>query len=282
MTEIAEIAEVATRFGPYERSWTPRDCIIYALGVGAGTDELAYTTDTTADHPQRVIPTFMINQGLGGRGFRQAWIGDPTRTVHAGHRLEVLAPVPTRGTVVSEGEVVERVPKGSGQLVTVRWTATDPGTGAVAFRNTIAYFVREAPADGASRASAHPLGRPVPDGPPDVEVTEPTLPTQALLYRCAGDPNVIHTDPAVARAVGFRGPILHGLCTLGFATRAVLRTVCGGEPGRLRAVECRFANPGYPGDALTTAVWRVDGGAGFRTRTQDGVVLVDRGFVAVD
>lgn len=283
MTVSSKLADptTPTEFGPYERRWNARDCIIYALGVGAGTDELAYTTDSTREHPQEVIPTFMINQGLGGRGFRQSWIGDPRLTVHAGHRLVLRAPVPTVGSVRSSGQVVEIVPKGSGRLVTVEWRShAEDGT--LVCENTISYFVREPVEGDVSEPSAFALGRSLPDGPPDLEISEQTLPTQALLYRCSGDPNVIHTDPTVARAVGFKGPILHGLCTLGFAARALLRTVCGGDTSQLRSVECRFATPGYPGDTLTTSIWRVSGGAVFRTNNQEGAVLLDRGFVGTE
>ena len=83
----------------------------------------------------------------------------------------------------------------------------------------------------------------------------------------------------MAGSAGFRGPILHGLCTLGFAARALLRVVCDDDPSAFRSVDCRFVNPGYPGDALTTQIWTVPGGGCFRTCDQDGTVLLDRGFL---
>ncbi|WP_179276882.1 MaoC family dehydratase [Rhodococcus sp. RS1C4] len=270
-----------TEFGPYDRSWNKRDCIIYALGVGAGIDELAYTTDTTRWAPQQVIPSFLINQGIGGRGFRQEWIGDPKRTVHAGHRLVIHSPISAIGAVKTSGHVVETIPKSSGRLVTVVWESRDAESNVLVASNTIAYFVREPDANSASVESRFALGRRVPDCAPSAEVSEQTLTTQALLYRCSGDPNLIHTDPEVARAVGFKGPIMHGLCTLGFATRAILKTFCAGDTQSLRSIECRFAAPAYPGDTLTTALWRTEDGVAFRTRNQDGVVLLDLGHVAL-
>ncbi len=269
-------------FGPYERQWSRRDSIIYALGVGAGTDELQYTTDSTAKRPQQVIPTFMINQGVGGRGFQQSWIGEPNLTVHAGHRLVLHASVAAEGSVQTEGRITEVSPKRSGRLVTVEWQSHNTTAGQLVCENTISYFVREPVPAGMSRPSRYVIGRPVPGAPPTEKITESTLATQALLYRCSGDPNVIHTDPEVAKAVGFKGPILHGLCTLGFAARAILSTVCDGDPGVFRSVECRFVSPGYPGDTLTTSIWHVPGGASFRTSNQDGTVLLDRGFVAIE
>ena len=42
---------------PSRRSWTSKDALLYAVGVGAGTDELQFTTENTKDTPQKVLPT---------------------------------------------------------------------------------------------------------------------------------------------------------------------------------------------------------------------------------
>ena len=33
--------------GPVTRSWTSKDALLYAVGIGAGTDELRFTTENT-------------------------------------------------------------------------------------------------------------------------------------------------------------------------------------------------------------------------------------------
>jgi len=114
---------------------------------------------------------------------------------------------------------------------------------------------------------------------------------QTLLYRHAGnDANAIHIDPAVAEQAGFKGPILAGQNTLGFAARAAIEAVCGRDPTRVRSIDGRFAAPGYNGDRLTTELWFGMGvGAdtrgrlvvAFRVVNQDGAVLVDRGRVTI-
>ena len=95
-----------------------------------------------------------------------------------------------------------------------------------------------------------------------------THPEQALLYRLSGDRATIHSDPAVARRAGFEGPILHGLCTFGFAGRALLHAACGDDPARFRAMEGRFAKPAYPGDELVTEIWLGEETAFFETATR--------------
>ena len=46
-----------------KRSWTSKDGLLYAVGVGAGTSELPYTTENTKDTPQRVLPTMAVILG---------------------------------------------------------------------------------------------------------------------------------------------------------------------------------------------------------------------------
>jgi acyl dehydratase len=126
-----------------------------------------------------------------------------------------------------------------------------------------------------------------PERPPDFEVSYATLPVQSLLYRHGGhDPHPIHVDPEVARRGGMKAPILMGLNTLGMAGRALLHEVGGSEPGRLRAIQGRFASPAYNGDTLMTQMWVGDDvGARsgeddvvlYRVLSQEGTVLLDRG-----
>lgn len=98
---------------------------------------------------------------------------------------------------------------------------------------------------------------PTPKGPPHHQVEETTLPNQTHIFRLSGDYNPLHIDPALAQMVGFPGPILHGLSTYGFASRALLKTYCGNDPSRLKNMRVRFANPVLPGDTLVTQMWRV-------------------------
>jgi acyl dehydratase len=101
---------------------------------------------------------------------------------------------------------------------------------------------------------------PVPGRAPDFEVAIPTLPQQAALYRLLGDRNPLHIDPEMATRVGFKGPILHGLCTYGVAARAILRACCDNDPTRMEGLDVRFSSPVYPGETVTTRIWR-DGNA---------------------
>lgn len=89
----------------------------------------------------------------------------------------------------------------------------------------------------------------------DHEVFTPTLPNQHLAYRLTGDFNNLHIDPVLARKLGFTQPILHGMCTLALATRALLRTLCDNDASRFRRVAARLVAPVLPGQTLVTQIW---------------------------
>ena len=117
----------------------------------------------------------------------------------------------------------------------------------------------------------------IPDRKADHEVTYVTREDQALTYRLSGDRNPLHSDPSFAAIGGFDRPILHGLCTYGFTGRALLHSLCDGDPSRFKGMDGRFSKPVMPGDTLTISMW-VDGQeALFQTKNQDGDVVFDQG-----
>ncbi|MDA2960674.1 MAG: enoyl-CoA hydratase, partial [Actinomycetota bacterium] len=50
---------------PVDVTWDSKDCLLYAVGVGATTAELAFTTENTAGVDQAVLPTFPVVLGWG-------------------------------------------------------------------------------------------------------------------------------------------------------------------------------------------------------------------------
>lgn len=69
-----------------------------------------------------------------------------------------------------------------------------------------------------------------------------------------------YIDPKIGEAAGFGGVILHGLSTFGFAARAVVAAVGGGDPRALKYFGVRFTSPVKPGDSLETSIWEVGPG----------------------
>lgn len=277
---------VGSKGDPTEHSWRSKDAILYALGVGAGVDELAFVTENTMDTPQRVLPTMGVVLGAGGFG-AMAKIGtfNPAMLVHGEQSVELLGEIPVEGTVSTLAEITAIYDKGKGAVVVTESVSTDVATGEPLFKNRMSAYIRGEGGFGGDRGPSGPQNE-APDRDPDHTVTYQTRIDQALLYRLSGDRNPLHSDPAFAAMGGFDRPILHGLCTYGFTGRALLHTLCGSDPGNFARMDGRFSSPVFPGEALTVSMWELGADdessnrkAVFRTTGDDGRTVLDSGLL---
>jgi len=266
----------------HEVSWTSKDALLYAVGIGAGSAELPYTTENTNGVDQQVFPTFAVVVGWGGESaMRNIGTFNPALLVHGQQATTLHKPLPVRGSVSMQGRVVAMYDKGKAAVVVTETVATDLADGRPMFANLSSAFIRGEGGWGGDRGPGGPQNVP-PERAPDHEVTYQTSPGQALLYRLSGDRNPLHSDPSFAAMGGFERPILHGLCTYGFTGRAVLHTLCGSDASRFRHIEGRFTSPVLPGEALTVAMWETgDGEAVFTTSVGDRPVI-DQGLLRFD
>jgi acyl dehydratase len=243
---------VGKKLEPVKTRHTQRDVMLYALGVGCGTDELQFTyeRDLQVLPTFAVIPAFPAMLNLGG-----AMQVNPMMILHGEQRIELCAPIPTEGVITTTPTIKAMYDKGKGALVVVETESVDD-KGRLLFRNTSGIFARGEGGFGGDRGPSGPKNV-VPDRRPDKSVSFKTRPDQALLYRLSGDMNPLHADPDFAKMAGFERPILHGLCTYGFAGRAVLQAYCGNDPARLKSLEVRFSGVVFPGETITTDMWQV-------------------------
>jgi acyl dehydratase len=239
---------------PAEHAYDWKDCIVYALGVGAKIDELDVICEMNGP---KVLPTFAVVPSFAAMGGVLAKLGaNVAMIVHGEQAIRLHRPIPPKGTFRTVAEVKGIYDKGTGALAVVEAKTSDD-KGEPVFDNVFSIFVRGAGGFGGDRGPETVAVEP-PDRAPDFEVTERTSPEQAALYRLSGDYNPLHILPQVAKMVGFEKPILHGLCTYGFAGRAIVRGACGGDVARLKAFAARFSAPVFPGDELTTQGWKLD------------------------
>jgi len=277
---------------PKRIQWSPNDCSLYALSLGATFDELSFVAEEAIGHPQQVFPTFVLagvmahesaswtHPGLGTGDYEIHQI------VHGEQRLELFSRVEPSGDVMVRTRVAGIYDKGSGALLDLEVLADDRATGDPLFAATTSMFIRGEGGFGGEPTPERPQ-RVAPERQPDVEFSYTTLEIQSLLYRHGGhDPHPIHLDPEVARRGGMKAPILMGLNTLGIAGRALIHAVAESDPDRLRTIEGRFSSPAYNGDVLSTQIWVGEdvGGDGiddrvalYRVVNQDGDILLDRG-----
>lgn len=260
----------------FEYDW--RTCATYALGIGAGTGELDYTWEGHDDF--KVYPTFSVvpTMPIVMDALKRV-NADFKRLVHGAQTITLHDAIPKAGTLRNTGRISEVQDKGKGAVVLIDTETTD-GAGQKVFDTRWSIFCRGQGDFGGERGEKETLPEPKPDAAPAFETTMQTLPQQALIYRLSGDLNPLHVDPELAKKVGFDRPILHGLCTYGFAQRAVVEHLCGGDPTRLRRFSARFSGVVFPGDALevravpATAAdtWLLETRVGDRTVLSHGVV----------
>jgi acyl dehydratase len=291
---------VGTKGEPQRTTWTSTDCLLYALSVGAGAEdpsrELAFTTENTAGVTQRALPGMAVVVGplAGGNSLDEIGSIDETMVVHGEQGITFHRELPVEGTLVAVSEVVGLYDKGKGALVVTQSTCVLAGTSEPLFDLRSSLFIKGEGGWGGDRGPRSPLRGPLgpgsapastrpllPERPADAEVTYATRRDQALLYRLNGDRFPLHSDPEFAIAAGFDRPILHGLCTYGFTTRALLAVLCDEDPARFTSVDGRFSSPVMPGESLTVRIWRTgQGAATFQTFGDDGRVVIDAGVCA--
>jgi acyl dehydratase len=262
---------------PTVATWESKDCLLYAIGVGAGaTDptrfELEFTTENSDGVTQRVLPTFPLVVSSGPGVLDALGPFDRAKMVHGEQSIELFAPLSVSGRVSLVASITGIYDKGSAALVVFRTDATNVADGELRWSLTTSLFIRGEGGWGGERGPSTKAE--FPERPADHTVTYSTRPDQPLIYRLCGDRNPLHSDPAFAARAGFARPILHGLCNFGFTGRALLHCLCASNPDRFRFMSGRFSKPVMPGEDLLVSIWEVEREqAVFQTATSTGVVL---------
>ncbi|KPF72431.1 3-alpha,7-alpha,12-alpha-trihydroxy-5-beta-cholest-24-enoyl-CoA hydratase [Bosea sp. AAP35] len=252
-------------------SW--RDSVVYALGLGFGLDpldegQLAFVDETKL----KAVPTMANVLAYPGFWMRHLDTGiDWVKVVHGEQAMTMHQPLPPEGEIVGRTRIVDIVDKGPGKgaLVYAEREIRNGADGVLLATLLQTVFCRgDGGFGGKSESPRRP--HPTPDRAADLSIALPTHPQLALIYRLSGDLNPLHADPATAAKAGYERPILHGLATYGIAGHALMKALCGYEPGRFRAIDARFSAPVYPGETITTDIWREgEGQAAFRCRVAD-------------
>lgn len=268
---------IGKKIGPLTKEYTWKDVVLYALGVGAGFDELEYCYEQNL----KVIPSFSIASVF--EFLQQVGVdsnADLSGILHGGQDIIFHSPIPTEGKLTTEGVITHMYDKGAdkGALV-VAEAETFHSNGQKLFTNIFTIFSRKDGGFGGDPGPSKKLE--FPDRPPDFEEQANPSPDQPLLYRLSGDMFMLHADPEFAKASGFEKPIMHGLCTHGYACRALVKHLFPGEPERMSRLQVRFSRTLYPGESVTTQIWKMEEGRGlFRTlNAQKGDVVIDQGIV---
>jgi len=272
-----DLSVVGKPTAPAAFSYTWKDTVLYALGIGARKDELDYLYEGRGP---KVYPSFAVVPMFGPMLEVIAKCGgDMSMVVHGGERVLLRKPFAPSGTVMTTATARGIYDLRRLACVLID-TETKDASGDVVCVSTANILFRGAGGFGGSPPPKDPSGIDVPkDRPADFRVEETTSAEQALLYRLSGDVNPLHADPAFAKMVGFdQGPILHGLATYGYMVRHAAKGACGGDASKITGFEAQFRKPVWPGDTLVTQGWRVGPGRialSVSVKERDETVLKD-------
>ena len=257
-------------------SYDEKDLALYALGVGAGqhaeSDDLKYVYENNPSF--QALPTFGVIPPMGAM-FEQMKKGVTApglnygfdRILHGEQYTELKRPLPPHAKLTHKAKVKDIFDKGKGAVVVMAITTTDEQGNELVY-NEMSTFVRGAGGWGGDRGPSAEKNV-APERAPDAVVEEKIAEDQALLYRLSGDINPLHVDPEFAKAFGFTKPILHGLCTFGFASRHVIKAMAQNDARYFKSIQVRFSDSVFPGETLVTEMWKEGEKIVFRCKVKE-------------
>nr|AFK34726.1 unknown [Lotus japonicus] len=275
-------------------SYTERDSALYALGIGAcasnavDADELKFVYHEDGQESIKVLPTFAAIIALGSAAFDLPGLQfDPRLLLHGQQYIELYKPFPSSCHIHNKVSLAGLHDKGKAAILEVETKSYEKESGDLLCMNRSTVYLRGA--GGFSNSSKpfsysnYPLNQTsavkIPDSKPFSVFEDHTQASQALLYRLSGDYNPLHSDPMIAKVAGFSQPILHGLCTLGFAVRAIIKNICKGDPDMIKSIAGRFFLHVYPGETLVTEMWLEGLRVIYRTMVKERKRTVLSGYV---
>lgn len=246
--------------GTRTRSYRQEEALLYAVAVGARPDELDMVYERVA---RNALPTWATALGIWVTEAASAALGyEQDAVLHISQGLRLYQPLPLAGEIEMSGAVTGVFDKGSAAVVHIRATSAW-------FDANYVMYVPGLGGLGGPRGTRERLDDLMPTVSSEIDVR----PDAAALYRLTGDPHPVHIDPEAARRVGHRGPILHGLCTLGMAVVATARQQ-GVSHNRIAGLHANWSHPAFPGQSLTVRSATTSKGVRFDA-AQAGIVVVD-------
>lgn len=265
-----DLSVIGIKTEPIVFEYTWQDVVLYNIGVGASEKDLAFVYEN-APGGLKVLPSFCVVPAM--RAFPR--LGDDLEwslMLHGEQVIRLSQPLPPQGKIIQVGEVLNIHDKGKGAVYRVRIKGrTKDGKDLYEAEWSI-FYVGAGGFGGDPGPKAEKIVPPE-GAKPDFSISEKVADNQAVIYRLSGDYNPLHLDPAAAKRGGFDRPILHGLCTYGFAARAIVNERLDGDVARLKEFSARFSDSVYPGDTLTTEGWKSGDGYIIQTRTDRSIVL---------
>ena len=258
-----------------EFSYSDRETMLYGLGIGFGKDPLNdEELKFVYERDLKTVPSMATVVSWGAGNMRESGI-NYLLVLHGEQRLKMHEPLPHSADILVDSSVKGVFDKGKekGALIITETDIKLKENENLLCTLSSTTFARGdggfgGPSDGA------PEPHLIPERKSDDEFSADTEPNQALIYRLSGDRNPLHSDPEIAKAAGFDVPILHGLCTYGTACRTIISNVCDYDSKLIEEFNVRFSSPVYPGEKISTEIWKDDNVISFRCWVRDRNVMV--------
>ncbi len=177
---------------------------------------------------------------------------DVLRLLHSEQDMFFLRPLVPGDIITSVAKIATVEEEARGESLAVEVHCTNQRRELVQ-RMVFTVFIR---GRGSRERKRQRGAEPIPNREPLLLVRQKIDEDQTFRYASAsGDHNPIHVDENVAKMAGLPGIIVHGLCTMAFASKVMIDHLCDHDPLKLRRLRARFSRPVFPGQEITTAVW---------------------------
>ena len=202
---------------------------------------------------------------------------DILRLVHSRQDMRFFHPIVPGDTINSTAKIVAIEEQPGGESLAIDLHCCNQ-TGETVQRITFTAFIRGQGRRPRTRATTDETPEPL------QRVSQTIDADQTFRYaQASGDRNPIHLDENVAKLAGLPGIIVHGLCTLAFASKAIIDSLCEKDPRRLKRLSAGFARPVLPGQTITTAIWPDTNAGSYRYETlnPNGRAVIRPGYAEI-
>ena len=267
-----------------------RESALYALSVGAKASDLQYIYELKGD--MKAVPTFGAIPYWAAVGVEPHMDLPDSATLrvreavmpgeaylHMGHELVIHKPINAYGKQLNYHDEIEDIyDRGEGKGVVARGKLDvyDENGELLCTNYANVFFAKGGGYGGKPMPKSSVV---IPEREPDFVLEDYISPVQNLYYRLTGDTNLIHVDPEYAKGGGLPGPILQGLCSMGFACRMAIDALIPGEPERVTRIAVQMTSPVLPDTPVELQIWKMEEGkAYFRfINKTTGKKILDRG-----
>lgn len=267
---------------------------IECLGRGYGPAEFHVTSESVERYRESILAVAPATPSAGvvpaTFAFLPCWpvileaVSDPDlgneagQIIHGEQRMRFMRPVRIGDVLVTTGHVAQIAPKGRNELYVIELVTMDAARGEIVVRQeNVCLSIGTGP--GSSGGQTAKETDPPMEGTLRTEKVAIPPNITELYASASGDSNAIHLDDEAARALGFPGRIVHGMCSVGIAVEGAVRTHPGDTGMVPRSLSVRFARPLLPGSTLTTRYWQAGGGDAFESLDGEGTKVLTNGRI---